>query len=44
VCVPGEALPCVATTLQVARDEVLLWTVAGAKDLSFLQALGSPGS
>jgi hypothetical protein len=37
------ASPCVAVAIQVAREEALLWTMAGAKDLSFLQALASPG-
>jgi hypothetical protein len=39
----GGASPCVVVALQVVRDEALLWTMAGAKDLSFLHALASLG-
>jgi hypothetical protein len=43
VCVGGGgASPCLSTALHVARDEAMVWTMMGAKDLSFLQALGSP--
>jgi hypothetical protein len=33
----------VAVALQVAQDEALLWTMAGAKGLSSLQVIGAAG-
>jgi hypothetical protein len=42
-CVFRGASPSVAAALLAAREVALLWTMAGAKGLSFLQALGSPG-
>jgi hypothetical protein len=41
-CVFHGSAPNVAATLLVAREEALLWTLAGARGLSFIQALGSP--
>jgi hypothetical protein len=42
-CVFRGSSPSVAVVLHVAREEILLWTMAGAKGLSFLQAIGPPG-
>jgi hypothetical protein len=42
-CVFCGTHPSVPTVLQVARDEAMLWTIAGAKGLSFLQAIGHSG-
>jgi hypothetical protein len=42
-CVFCGTPPSVPTVLQVARDEAMLWTIAGAKGLSFLQAIGYVG-
>jgi hypothetical protein len=36
------ASPSVAAVLQVVREEALLWTLAGARGLSLLQALRTP--
>jgi hypothetical protein len=41
-CLFQRASPSVAVVLQVAREEALLWTLAGAKGLSLLQALRAP--
>jgi hypothetical protein len=35
--------PSVAVTLQLARDEALLWTMDGAKGLSSLQSMAGVG-
>jgi hypothetical protein len=35
--------PSVLTVLQLAREEALVWTMAGAKGLSLLQAVGTVG-
>jgi hypothetical protein len=43
LCVFNGRAPSVPTALQMAREEALLWTVAGAKGLSLLQAMGAPG-
>jgi hypothetical protein len=43
LCVFNGAAPSVPTALQVASEEALLWTVAGAKGLSLLQAAGTQG-
>jgi hypothetical protein len=43
LCVFNGAAPSVPTALQVAREEALLWTMAGAKGLSLLQAVGTLG-
>jgi hypothetical protein len=43
LCVFNGAAPSVPTALQVASEEALLWTVAGVKGLSLLQAAGTPG-
>jgi hypothetical protein len=34
--------PNVAACLLAAREEALLWTLVGARGLSFIQAIGSP--
>jgi hypothetical protein len=44
LCVFNDSAPSVPTALQMAREEALLWTVAGAKGLSLLQAVGTPGA
>jgi hypothetical protein len=41
-CLFQGASPSVAAVLQVAREEALMWTLAGAKGLSLLQALRAP--
>jgi hypothetical protein len=42
-CVFNDVSPSVLAVLQMAREEALLWTVAGAKGLSMLQAVGAVG-
>jgi hypothetical protein len=42
-CLFHGASPSIAADLQVAREEALLWTWAGAKGLSLLHALRAPG-
>jgi hypothetical protein len=42
-CVFGGSPPRVAVALQVAHDETLLWTMAGAKGLSSLQFMAAVG-
>jgi hypothetical protein len=42
-CVFKGVSPSVPFVLQAARDEALLWTMAGAKDLSFLHAIHPQG-
>jgi hypothetical protein len=42
-CVFNVVVPSVPATLLVAREEALLWSMAGAKGLSLLQAIGAPG-
>jgi hypothetical protein len=44
LCVFNGSTPSVPTTLQMAREEALLWTVAGAKSMSLLQAVGTSGA
>jgi hypothetical protein len=39
----NDVSPSVLAVLQMAREEALLWTVAGAKGLSMLQAVGAVG-
>jgi hypothetical protein len=41
-CVFNGAVPSVPAALLVAREEALLWSMAGAKGLSLLQAIGAP--
>jgi hypothetical protein len=41
-CVFRGSAPNVAAALLAAREEALLWTLVGARGLSFIQALGSP--
>jgi hypothetical protein len=36
-------LPSVPAALQLARDEALMWTMAGAKGLSSLQSMAGVG-
>jgi hypothetical protein len=38
-CVFYGLAPCVAAALLAAREEALLWTMAGARGLSLLQAI-----
>jgi hypothetical protein len=42
-CVFDGLAPCMATVLLAAREEALLWTMAGARGLSLQQAIGTPG-
>jgi hypothetical protein len=42
-CVFDGLAPCVAAALTAAREEALLWSVAGARGLSLLQAIAAPG-
>jgi hypothetical protein len=42
-CVFSGAAPSVPAALLVAKEEALLWTMARAKGLSLLQAIGTPG-
>jgi hypothetical protein len=42
-CVFNGFLPSVPTVLQMAREEALLWTMARAKGLYMLQAVGAVG-
>jgi hypothetical protein len=42
-CVFNGISPSVPAILEMAREEALLWTVAGAKGLSMLQAIGAVG-
>jgi hypothetical protein len=39
----GGLQPSVEGAIQIARDEALLWTVAGAKGLSLLQSVAVVG-
>jgi hypothetical protein len=41
-CVFNGLSPSVSAALLAAREEALSWTMAGAKGLSFLQAVGPP--
>jgi hypothetical protein len=43
LCVFNGTTPSMPAALLVARVEALLWTVARAKGLSLLQAMGAPG-
>jgi hypothetical protein len=42
-CVFNGISPSVPAILEMVREEALLWTVAGAKGLSMLQAIGAVG-
>jgi hypothetical protein len=42
-CVFNGAASSVPAALLVAREEALMWSMAGAKGLSLLQAIGAPG-
>jgi hypothetical protein len=42
-CVFYGLVPSVAAALLAAREEALLWTMAGARGLSLLQAIAAPG-
>jgi hypothetical protein len=42
-CVFDGLAPCVSAALLAVREEALLWTVAGARGLSLLQATAAPG-
>jgi hypothetical protein len=44
LCVFNGLTSSVPTAFQMAREEALLWTMAGAKGLSLLQAVGTPGA
>jgi hypothetical protein len=41
MCVFDGMVPSVSAALLVAREEALLWTMAGARGLSLLQAVGA---
>jgi hypothetical protein len=41
-CVFYGLAPCVATALMAAREEALLWLVAGARGMSLLHAIAAP--
>jgi hypothetical protein len=41
-CVFDGLAPCVAAALTTAREEALLWSTAGARGLSLLQAIAAP--
>jgi hypothetical protein len=43
MCVFNGAAPSVSAALLVAREEALMWTLAGAKGMSLLQAVGTLG-
>jgi hypothetical protein len=43
-CVFDGLAPCVSAALLAAREDALLWTVAGARGMSLLQALQPQGS
>jgi hypothetical protein len=42
-CLFDGLAPSVPTALHLAREEALMWTMAGAKGLSLLQAVGTVG-
>jgi hypothetical protein len=43
-CVFDGLAPCVSAALLAAREDALLWTVAGARGMSLLQTLQPQGS
>jgi hypothetical protein len=42
-CVFDGLAPCVSAALPAAREQALIWTVAGARCLSLLEATAAPG-
>jgi hypothetical protein len=42
-CVFDGLAPCMPFALWAAREEALLWSVAGARGMSLLQATAAPG-
>jgi hypothetical protein len=42
-CVFNGAVPSVVAALLVAKEEALMWSMAGARGISLLQSIGTPG-